>query len=107
MYKILIDTTKRYEKSVRLMKNGKELEKITGDIDIVASIHKLLEKTGLEIGDIKEVSANPGPGSFTGIKVGITIANVINWALGKKKLAELQKPEYGREPNITLRKKSY
>ena len=45
---------------------------------------------------------NKGPGSFTGIKIGVTIANVLNWALGKKKISELVVPDYGREPNITV-----
>ena len=59
----------------------------------------------LKAKDITEYESNPGPGSFTGLKIGTTIANVFNWALGKKKINELALPEYGREPNITPRKK--
>ena len=101
MKKVLIDTTKRYEKSVELVVDGNTVIREFGDIDIVGSIQKILDKNNLPIDNIDEITANPGPGSFTGIKVGVTIANVLNWALGKKKVGELQVPEYGREPIIT------
>ena len=50
--------------------------------------------------DIDVIKANPGPGSFTGLKIGVTVANILNWALGKKKFSEMMLPEYGSEPNI-------
>jgi len=100
MYKIYIDTTKRYEKTICLKKDGIEIDLIEGDIDIVSSIQKILEKNGLKLRDIEEIVPNPGPGSFTGIKIGITIANVLNYVLGKKSAEELAKPEYGGKPNI-------
>jgi len=100
MYKIYIDTTKRYEKIVSLRKNETEIDLIEGNIDIVSSIQEILKKNELKLGDLEEIVPNPGPGSFTGIKIGITIANVLNWATGKKKIEELTKPNYGKEPNI-------
>lgn len=105
MYKILIDSTERYEKSVKLVKNSGEIvaEK-KGDIDLVSVIAELLKTNGLNPKDIEMFEVNPGPGSFTGLKIGTTIANVLNWALGKKKSNELTYPNYGREPNITLKK---
>ena len=54
----------------------------------------------LKLEDILEIEPNPGPGSFTGIKVGITIANVLNWITGKKGINDLAVPEYGKQPNI-------
>ena len=100
MYKIYIDTTKRYEKAVSLRKDGTETDLIKGDIDIVSSIQEILEKNGLKLGNIEEIIPNTGPGSFTGIKIGITIANVLNWVCGKKTQKELAKPSYGKGPNI-------
>jgi len=100
MYRIYIDTTKRYEKKVRLKKDRVEIDLIEGDIDIVSSIQKILKKNGLKLGDLEEIVPNAGPGSFTGIKIGITIANVLNWVTGKKKIEELTRPNYGKEPNI-------
>ena len=100
MYKIYIDTTKRYEKKVALLKNGKEVDAIKGDVDTVASIRDILGRNSLELKDISKFESNPGPGSFTGIKIGITVANVLYWVLGKKKIEGLAKPEYGGKPNI-------
>lgn len=101
MYKVFIDTTKRENRRVILYKDAEELDSSAGSIDIVSEIQKLLDKHKLSVREIDEFEANPGPGSFTGIKVGVTIANTLNWALGKKKLSELQQPEYGGEPNIS------
>jgi tRNA A37 threonylcarbamoyladenosine modification protein TsaB len=101
MYKIYIDTTKRYEKSVSLADAKTIVAKEEGDLDIVSTINRILQKKGVLPSDIKEVVPNVGPGSFTGIKVGVTIANVFNWALGKPLGNRLFKPEYGAEPNIS------
>lgn len=100
-YKILIDSSDRYQKSVGLISTkNREIDSVSGDIDIVSEIKNLLEKNKLRVEDISEFVANPGPGSFTGLKVGVTIANVLNWALGRKGLKELMYPNYGKEPNI-------
>lgn len=108
MYLIKIDSTKRYEKSVKLVSKEKDnetvVDSVEGDLDIVSTIKNLVEKNNLKITDIGEVISAPGPGSFTGLKIGSTIANVINWALGRKKVEELEFPDYGKEPNITLKR---
>ena len=100
MHKILIDTAKRYEKSVKLFKDDKLLGEKFGDIDVTVEIQSLLKENNLKLSEIDEISANHGPGSFTGLKIGVTVANILNWALGKKKISELSYPNYGSEPNI-------
>lgn len=108
MFKIWIDASERYNKKVELRKIGDSgeavVEAVSGDIDIVSAIQGLLEEHKLKVTDIEEFTSNPGPGSFTGLKIGATIANVLNWSLKLKKLEELRYPNYGREPNITPRK---
>lgn len=111
MYKLYIDTTNRFHNIVRLLKSENEkngrgtvVGEVTGDIDIVSSIKTLLTKNNLSMKDVNFVDVNPGPGSFTGLKIGVTIANILNWTLDKKRISELVYPEYGREPNITLKK---
>ncbi|MFH1648541.1 MAG: hypothetical protein ABIA11_02325 [Patescibacteria group bacterium] len=99
-YKILINTAVRDKKEVKLMEGEREVGKKFGDIDTVSSIRELLNKNNLKPSDISEYVPNLGPGSFTGLKVGVTISNVLNWMFGKKKLNELDVPEYGSEPNI-------
>lgn len=107
MYKIYIDTTERYTKEVSLLKkDGEEytkLDSIVGDIDVVSSIEEILKKNNIKTSEVDIVEPNTGPGSFTGIKNGIAIANTANWALEKKD--EGFKPNYGAEPNISKSKK--
>jgi hypothetical protein len=100
MYKIYIDTTERFQKKVTLKKDGVEVDFLEGDIDIVTAIKKILVKNNLKPENIDEFIPNPGPGSFTGIKIGVTVANVLNWVLGKKEMDELVEPQYGKLPNI-------
>ena len=102
MYKIYIDTTERYKNSVKLFKAGVEIAQKNGDIDVVNAVAGILKENKLTPAQIEIYDVNKGPGSFTGIKIGVTIANVLNWALGKKKISELVVPDYGREPNITV-----
>lgn len=42
-------------------------------------IVETLEKKGKSIDDITSVEVNPGPGSFTGLRVGVSIANAIGY----------------------------
>ena len=44
-------------------------------------IASMFEKTNLEAKDINKIIVVDGPGSFTGIRIGITIAKVYAWSL--------------------------
>ncbi len=107
-YKIYIDTTTRYEKHIKLVEvnnnNEKLVEEIDGDVDVVSELQRILTIHKITSKQIIGVIPNTGPGSFTGIKSGVTIANVINWALGIKPSTKPYLPQYGQEPNITPRK---
>lgn len=100
-YTIKIDSTKRKDTEVSLLSDNKIVDSLSGDIDIISSIKSLLERNNLVLNDVTEVVPNVGPGSFTGIKKGVTIANIINWTLGNDKYLN---PNYGKEPNINLSK---
>ncbi len=103
--KIYIDSSNRDVRKVSLLEYGGDVEKeidfIEGSIDIVGAIKDLLKRNELDLKDISEFEPMPGPGSFTGLKVGVTIANMFNWLLGRKDLKNLDLPEYGGEPNIS------
>jgi len=104
MYTIYVDTSKRNEKIIELRQHNKEgtvvVETLTGDFDSATEISTLLKKHKIQPHDIEEFIPFLGPGSFTGLKNGVTLCNVLNWALGKKKVEELPLPNYGSEPNI-------
>ena len=42
---------------------------------------KIIKKAGTSINRINEIKVNLGPGSFTGLRVGVAVANALGWAL--------------------------
>jgi tRNA threonylcarbamoyladenosine biosynthesis protein TsaB len=55
-------------------------------------ISEVLQKEGGTPKDIDEIEVFTGPGSFTGLRVGVSVANALGWALNVpvngKKVAE-------------------
>ena len=81
--KLLIDTSNSEKVAVKLddlevIEDAKQ-EKAQ---KLLSVIDKLLSKKRRKITDIKEIEVNAGPGSFTGLRVGISVANALGWALG-------------------------
>ena len=101
MYTICIDTSVKDSVTVRLIKQEEVIEECTGNIDAAQTIKELIEKHRIKKDEITEFKAFPGPGSFTGLKKGVTIANILNWAYGiKPNPNDFEVPNYGKEPNI-------
>lgn len=100
---VKIDTTNRERSQVQLLKGGRVVaQKETGG-DVLAALSSLLSKEGFSASDIRKVSANQGPGSFTGIRIGLSIANALKYALHLR--GTFLKPRYGKAPNITKPKR--
>lgn len=89
MKSLLIDTTTS-NITVSILDNLNILseyhENITSDIasKIITIIDDCLTDSNLKIEDIDEFYVVNGPGSFTGIRVGVTIGKTIAWSLNKK-----------------------
>lgn len=49
---------------------------------IHSKIHALLAAQHKELGDLTGIIVFSGPGSFTGLRIGITVANALAFALG-------------------------
>lgn len=92
---------------------------------IHSKIQKLLDESGLDLNRLDGVAVYKGPGSFTGLRIGIAVANSLaegqnipivsqagdNWLKescerlmsGENEVVAL--PEYGAQPHITAQKK--
>ena len=100
---LVIDTTNNKEMTVGLKIDGNEIIKRqpldTRKAQVVLPIfEQLLKENNLRLEDITGIEVNPGPGSFTGIRVGISIANTLGFLLkipvNGKKTGELAKAAY-------------
>jgi len=45
-------------------------------------IEETLKSKGKNVKDVTEIEVNTGPGSFTGLRVGVSVANTLGWSLG-------------------------
>lgn len=79
---LYIDTHDQHSTLVAVEVNGSRYEKLS-DSRVLKSqmvlplIESLLSEQGLTVSDISSVRVHTGPGSFTGIRVGLAIANSI------------------------------
>lgn len=100
---LLIDTSSNREIIVRLIVNGEKF-KIKRKIGaqkaqvVLQLIDELLRRRKLKIRDITGIEVNTGPGSFTGLRVGVSIANAMGFFLkipiNRKKVGKLVEPKY-------------
>jgi len=89
---LAIDTSTEFL-SLAVMKNGKIASRIHKKAAmahsriLVPTIDKALKKAGLKIKDIDVFAISAGPGSFTGLRIGVTVVKGLAYALGKKIVA--------------------
>lgn len=93
-----IDTSDSNEVKVSVTHNEKvyERKEAMGKLKsqrLLPLIAETLKELRLSPTDITEIKVVTGPGSFTGLRVGVTIANTLGWILdipvnGSNKLAE-------------------
>jgi tRNA threonylcarbamoyladenosine biosynthesis protein TsaB len=80
--KLFIDTSDAEEIVVGL--DG-EMQKTKARKDksqkLLPFIDELLKKKKKKIEDITEIEVNTGPGSFTGLRVGVSVAQALGWVL--------------------------
>lgn len=124
---ILTIRTDRPEAEIGLYQDAKQLanHKWLADRQLTKTIHKqiqeMLNKSSINWTDVGGVIIYEGPGSFTGLRIGISVANALAYANdvpavatggdkwiedGLKKLDQgtsqkITLPKYGTPPNIT------
>ncbi len=85
---LAIDTTHQYG-SIALVDNGETIEEVPLDGEdgfsslLFTAIQALLSRHGLTLTDIDAFAAASGPGTFTGIRIGLTVAKGFGEAMGK------------------------
>lgn len=89
MINLFIDTCTKYL-ILALYKNNEIIEYFQMEADnnlsvfLLPKIDELLKKSNLEIKDVDKIYVSNGPGSFTGIRIGVTTAKTIAYGLNKE-----------------------
>lgn len=94
---LFLDTA-AHDMTIGIYKDTEELYLLTEENDndlsekLLPAIKKAFESISMTIKDIDRIYVVDGPGSFTGIRIGITVAKIVAWAL-KKEIIPISKLE--------------
>ena len=75
--------------SVAVVKDGKVVAevvqniKLTHSVGAMPAIEEVMKKAGIEASQIDAVAVSKGPGSYTGVRIGVTLAKTLAWSLQK------------------------
>lgn len=98
-----IDTSDSLITKVELEANGRnhsveDKRGKPGDQNVLELIEKVLQEENITLKNIDSIEVNTGPGSFTGLRVGVAIANALSFgisvAVNGKPLGEIVEPTY-------------
>ncbi len=73
--------------SLRQAQGGKTVTELSAENEygsqaLLPLIEKILRQERLEYQDLKGIEVETGPGSFTGLRVGVSVANALGYSLG-------------------------
>lgn len=103
MKKLFIDTRDSKKVIARLEIGAKKFESNSTSQNnrpesIVNLIEDVIKKAKVTASDIDEIKVEEGPGSYTGLKVGASVANALSFALNKKingnEIGKIIEPKY-------------
>lgn len=103
MNSIKIDTSNNLSTKIELVASGKkfileEKRKTPGDQNVLELLEQLLIAHKMKLEDVDVAEVITGPGSFTGLRVGVSIANAMSFSclvrINGKPLGEIVTPEY-------------
>ena len=104
MYQLLLDSSNKFL-SVGLAKDGKVVDKICYEAwqrqseMMVTEVDNILKRNNVDKKDLDTIVVGVGPGSYTGVRIGVTIAKTIAYALrikliGKSSLSLLKHQDF-------------
>ncbi len=84
---LYIDTAHQKIVKVSLKKNGQIVKTLAeenkfGSQVLLPLISKILDREKMIFQDLKGIETATGPGSFTGLRVGVSVANALGFSLG-------------------------
>jgi tRNA threonylcarbamoyladenosine biosynthesis protein TsaB len=80
--KLFIDTSNNKKIVLALDKKKKIIEVEKKDKSLLKNINLFLKEEGVGLDSLGQIKINPGPGSFTGLRVGFSVANLLGWYFG-------------------------
>lgn len=102
--KLYIDSTNNQKVILRL-DDQEYTQEVSSprDQNILGFLQKTLKHLDKTPQDITNIEVNSGPGSFTGTRVGVAIANALAFSLNIKVNGQTPpiEPVYAQEPSIT------
>lgn len=82
---LFVDTSSVEKIMVAIEVNGKKVEKSAVRPSqaqmVLPMIEEILKSQKIRLSDISEIKVNTGPGSFTGLRVGIAVTNALGFLL--------------------------
>lgn len=75
--------------SIAVVKDGKVVAEMVQNIKLTHSagampaIEEILARIGLKPNDLDAIAVSEGPGSYTGVRIGVTLAKTLAWTLQK------------------------
>jgi len=79
--RLYIDTTDSERVKIKL--DDQEFIAETRAQELVKLIDKSLKALNKKPEDLTKIEVNTGPGSFTGVRIGISVAQALRWSIDK------------------------
>lgn len=111
--RLLVCDTSNSNCSAGIFEDGKEIcyelsfEKLTHSETFMPLVHRIMAKAGLKHADLDGYAVTVGPGSFTGIRIGLAAVKGMALAAGKRCIAVSSTEALARScENVTITPKS-
>ena len=75
--------------SVTIVKDGKVVAevvqhiKLTHSVGAMPAVEEVMKKAGITPAELDAIAVSEGPGSYTGVRIGVTLAKTLAWSLQK------------------------
>ena len=85
---LLVIDTSNHVLGVAIMKNDQVIGQIMTNLTknhsvrLMPAIDKLMAEVGMRVEELDRIAVAKGPGSYTGVRIGLTTAKTLAWALG-------------------------